>query len=133
VIKADNLLFGSIMSPSFWETSQGLSYFEQFSGKLNELKKCLRTLHRNYLIFFIFSSNSSKVIDLVTYMSKNLYLFDGAYYYSSSTAIYSNKAININPILTDFSISNPRNILFFDSVPTGFTLSSAGNLQLNKI
>lgn len=65
-------------------------------------------------------------------MSKNLFLFDGAYYYTSPTAIYSNKAININPILTDFSISNPRNILFFDSIPTGFTLSQARNNYHDK-
>lgn len=84
------------------------------------------------MIFFLFSSNSSRIVDLVTYMAKNLFPFDGAYYYTSSTSIYANKAININRILTDFSISNSRNILFFDSVPTGFMPSQDGSLSLNK-
>lgn len=59
-----------------------------------------------------------------------MFLFDGAYYYTSSTSIYSNKAININRILSDFSITNSRNILFFDSAPTGFSPSQDGTASL---
>ncbi|EAS00365.1 hypothetical protein TTHERM_00219380 (macronuclear) [Tetrahymena thermophila SB210] len=94
-----------------------------YSNKLNEIKRILRTLSKHYLIFLLFNSCSKKVRDLVSFMIKQSFSFDGAYYTYNpqSYSIYSNKCVNLQQIIIDYKLQSKVNkIIIFDAVPSNF-------------
>ncbi|KAL4454989.1 hypothetical protein ABPG74_006371 [Tetrahymena malaccensis] len=94
-----------------------------YSNKLSEIKRILKTLSKHYLIFLLFNSCSKKVRDLVSFMIKQSFSFDGAYYTYTSQAscIYSNKAVNLQQIIVDYKLQNKiSKIVIFDAVPSNF-------------
>ncbi|KAL4503343.1 hypothetical protein ABPG72_000949 [Tetrahymena utriculariae] len=101
------------------------------SNKLNEIKRILRTLSKHYLIFLLFNSCSKKVRDLVSFMIKQSFSFDGAYYSFNpqASSIYSNKSVNLQQIIVDYKLHNKiSKIVIFDAVPSSFYV----NLNQNQ-